>query len=57
MHGIEETERVLVRFNKDQFEHETRDMARGNLIDFYKSEAFLRDYKLEDKFIVTNSRV
>lgn len=56
--GIEETERVHVRFTKDQFEHEVRDLARHGILDFYNTDAFKKDFKLEDeKFIVTKKMI
>ena len=56
--GIEEHERVHVRFSKDQFEHEVRDLARHGVLDFYKSDAFKKEFNLEDeKFITTKHRV
>lgn len=52
--GLEETEQVPVRFAKDQFEHEVRDLARHNVAAFYKTPEFLKEFRLEDdKYIAT----
>lgn len=48
MKGCDETERVQVRFSKEQFEHEIRDLARHNVASFYTSQAFLRGFRIED---------
>jgi len=55
--GHEETERVHVRFTKDQFEHEVRDLARHNVSAFYSTDVFQKEFRLEDdKWIATKNK-
>jgi hypothetical protein len=57
--GCDEAERVNVRFSKDVFEHEVRDLARHNVASFYASQAFQMEFKMEDdgKHIATRRPV
>lgn len=57
--GTDESERVHVRFSKEQFEHEVRDLARHNVASFYASPAFQKCYVMEadGKTIATKERV
>lgn len=57
MKGIEEMDRIEVAIPLDSFEHEARDFASHNVLDFYKSPAFLRDFKLEGRTIKTTTKI
>jgi hypothetical protein len=46
LNGLDENEKIQVKVKLDYFENEAREFARHNLIDFYKSPAFAREFKL-----------
>jgi len=55
--GVEEQERIEVKFPLDQFEHEARDFSSHNLTDFFKSPMFMRDYQIEGRHIKTITKI
>lgn len=55
--GLDETEKVQVKVKIDFFENEAREFARHNLIDFYKSQAFSKEFRIEQDQIVSINKV
>jgi DNA replication licensing factor MCM2 len=55
--GMDETEKVQVKVKLDFFENEAREFARHNLIDFYNSPAFLKEFKIDQAHIVSINKV
>ncbi len=57
VHGVEELERVEVSVALDQFEHEARDFTSTNLTEFFKSQAFQKEYAIEGRFIKATTKI
>lgn len=55
--GLEEHDRIEVAVAIEQFEHEARDFTSSNINEFYKSPAFLKDYRIEGRNIKTLTKV
>lgn len=55
--GLDESEKVQVKVKIDFFENEAREFARHNLIDFYKSPAFSKEFRIEGGNIVSINKV
>ena len=55
--GLDETEKVQVKVKIDFFENEAREFARHNLIDFYKSQAFSKEFRIEQDQIVSINKM
>jgi len=55
--GIDLLEKVIVRVPQSMFQSEARDFHQHNIYDFYKSQAFLKEYKIEGSDIVTLNKV
>lgn len=41
----------------EQFEHEARDFSSHNVSDFFRSPVFMREYKIEGRFIKTVTKI
>lgn len=46
VNGIDALQKVVVKIPQTMFQAEARDFAQHNIYDFYKSPAFLAQYKL-----------
>jgi DNA replication licensing factor MCM2 len=57
LNGLDETEKLFVKVKLDYFENEAREFARHNLIDFYKSPAFSREFRIEKDHLVSINKV
>lgn len=57
LEGLDETQKVLVKVKVDFFETEAREFARHNLIDFYKSSAFMKEFRVENGYIHSINKV
>jgi DNA replication licensing factor MCM2 len=57
LNGLDETEKVQVKVKMDFFENEAREFARHNLMDFYKSAAFLREFKIDKDHICSINKI
>jgi DNA replication licensing factor MCM2 len=57
MRGIEEVERVEVSIPIDQFEYEARDFTNSNINDFFKSQAFAKEFHIEGRLIKTTTKI
>ena len=57
LNGLDESEKVQVKVKLDFFENEAREFARHNLIDFYKSPAFAREFKIDKDHILSINKV
>lgn len=55
--GLEEHDRIEVVVAIELFEHEARDFTTGNINEFYRSPAFLKDYRIEGRNIKTLNKV
>lgn len=55
--GLDETEKVDVKVRLDVFENDVREYAKHNLIDFYKSPAFVREFKMENGEIKSINKI
>ena len=53
MQGVDETQLVDVKIPLTMFEHEARDFVHHNLMDFYKTGMFGKEFKLEGKDIIS----
>lgn len=55
--GLDALEKVIVRIPQSMFQAEAREFLQHNIYDFYKSSAFLKEYKIEGADIVTLNKV
>ena len=53
MQGVDETQLVEVKVPMTMFEHEARDFVHHNLMDFYKTQLFGKEFKIIGKDIVS----
>ncbi len=57
MRGIDESDRIDISINMDQFEHEARDFNQHNIQDFLLSSMFKKEFRCEGRNIKTIAKV
>ena len=55
--GLDDSQKIEVKLSLEAFEHEVRDLARHNLMDFYRHPDFMKKYRRDEEYISTKNLV